>query len=401
MFLPPTSYQPIAYDYNAEWHESALQKKNRNTIRANTYSPLLLALALAACGGGGGGGGLGKPRVKISNDGLHNGISVWENTTLVSSESNETIKKMLEEETRDIASIAGKSPGKTTFNNIAVASDGKSVTLRLDYANPEFSYLSAHVKIELVGDDAAFFRMFLGDDLGSNIEFIKAPNYEMPSDKDADNIYKFKLKYTLTYVETGKSDVFNTDYSVTVSDVVEVLGPVNEDVVREFDVAENTSWIFANNIMTLKNVSRIQKITFENLDVAEGGNSATFIATDKASGNRSPVTIRLMGDDADKIEIVRFGDATTYFGLKFRTAPDYENPTDSGRNNVYEFSLVYTGLKQPETTETTKFRITITDLAESASSQGRSSQSVEIVHPDTEDYIMPESQDFSPPSEFI
>ena len=356
----------------------------------------MLALALAACGGGG--GGLGKPRVKISDDGSHIGITMWENTTLVELDNNETVEKMLDDEARDIAASVNKPLGSARFSDINVAPDGKSATLKISFANPEFSYLSTDVKIELVGDDAAFFRMFLEDDLGSKIEFIKAPNYERPRDKNADNIYKFKFKYTVTNVETGIVETSETNYTVTVSDVVGNLDSVNEDVVREFDVAENKSSIFANNIMTLKNVSRIQKITFENLDVAEGGNSATFIATDKASGNRSPVTIRLMGDDADKIEIVRFGDATTYFGLKFRTAPDYENPTDSDEDNVYEFSLVYTGLKQPETTY---FRITITDLAESASSQGRSSQSAEIVHLDSDDYIMPENQDLSPPSEFI
>lgn len=45
MFLPPTSYQPIAYDYNAEWHESALQKKpgiSRGQTPIHRYCWLLL-----------------------------------------------------------------------------------------------------------------------------------------------------------------------------------------------------------------------------------------------------------------------------------------------------------------------------------------------------------------------
>ncbi|WP_148212249.1 hypothetical protein [Candidatus Puniceispirillum marinum] len=371
-------------------------KKNQNRISLDRFTPLIL-LMLAACGGGGG-GGLGKPRVKISDDGSDVAISIWENTTLVSSDSEETNRELLEKHAREIASLAGKSPGRANISDINIAPDGKSVTLRLDYSNSEFSYLSATVKIELVGNDAEFFRMIRLDGLGSEIRFIDTPNYEEPSDKDANNIYNFKLKYTMTFVETGKSEVSYVNYAVTVSDVIGDLDSTDGGVIRAFDVAENTSWILTNNIMTLKNVSRIQKITFENLVIAEDGNSATFRTTDKATGAEGIVTIRLTGKDADKIEIVRFGTADTYFGLQFRTAPDYENPTDSDGNKTYEFSLVYTGLKQPETT---RFRITITDLDEPASSQSRSHQNMEIFHPDTDDYNMPESQDLSPPSEFI
>ena len=390
MFLPPTSYQPIAYDYNAEWHESALQKKNRNITRANTYSPLLLALALAACGGGG--GGLGKPNVRTTDDGIVFS-QVWENTKLVSSDSNETVEKLLEKNNRAIAEAVGKSPGKPTFSNIEVAPDGKSATYRIEYPNAEFSFLSENVKIELVGDDAEFFRMEKQAGLGSKIEFITAPNYERPSDKDADNTYKFSLKFTFTSGDGGEPEIEYYRYFVSVSDATGTNDPGEEpNILRAITLPENTIDKIASNLFTLNRLNGPHNVFFKNSKESEDGSSSTIKMHDKATGHISEVTVKIVGPDAAAIKFMLGND------LYFRTAPDYENPTDSNEDNVYEFSLVYTGLKQPETTD---FRITITDLAESASSQGRSSQSVEIVHPDSEDYIMPESQDLSPPSEFI
>ena len=228
------------------------------------------------------------------------------------------------------------------------------------------------------------------------IEFINAPNYERPRDKDTNNFYNFKLKYTLTFDSINESKITYANYSVTVNDVVGRNDPVNEDVIRAFNVAENNTYI-ANNLMTLRNVSRIQKITLDGLQVADDGSSATMTMTDKATGIISTITIRLTGKDADKIKIALFGDSDTFFSLDFRTAPDYENRTDHDKNNVYECSLTYSGLKSPEVTH---FRITITDVDESGSSQSQSSQSTEIFHPDP-DYIMPEIEDSPPPADII
>lgn len=204
------------------------------------------------------------------------------------------------------------------------------------------------------------------------------------------------LKYTLTFDYINESKITYANYSVRVNDVVGRNDPVDEDVIRAFNVAENNTYI-ANNLMTLRNVSRIQKITLDGLQVADDGSSATMTMTDKTTGIISTITIRLTGKDADKIKIALFGDSDTFFSLDFRTAPDYEKPADRNGDNIYEFSLVYTGLKSPETTH---FRITITDIDEPGTSQSLSSQNVEIVDPDPE-YNLPETDDIPTPADII
>ena len=393
------SYRLSDNESNSVLIESIKLKRLIMPASSNTYSPLLLALALAACGGGGGGGSrsrLGKPKVKVSDDGSRISVSMLENTTLISSESSHQAEKLIEKQTREIASNAGKSPGKATISDIVVAADGKSATLRQDFSNPEFSFLSANVKIELVGDDAKFFRIVLLNNLASRIEFIKPPDYERPSDTDANNYYIFRIKSTYTY-ETGETVVDYTDFSVRVNDVKGDKDPNEEGVLTAFDVAENTSSIFTNNAMTLTNLSHKQKVTFQNLIIADDGKSATMTMVDKTTGRGSTITIRLVGEDADKIEIVKSGKSDNFFGLKFRTAPDYENRADSNNDNVYKFSLQYSGLQSPETTD---FHVKVTNLEETVSSQGRSSQSVDLFHHDFEN-SMPESEDVAPQHDML
>lgn len=373
-------------------------KAIRRPATPNSYSPLLLMM-LAACGGGGG-GNPGKPRVKTSDDGSYVSSSMWENTTEVESTSHEAnyeaVEQFLETFRREVESVVGKSPGKAKLNDFYLAPDGKSVTFKMGFVNPKLSLLSFNLKIELVGDDAEFFRMVRLDGLGTKIEFVNAPNYERPRDKDANNYYSFQLKYTLAFDEIGEPEIDYTHYAVRVNDVVGHNDPVNEDVIRAFNVAENISFI-GNNLISLQNISRIQGITLDGLKIADDGSSATMTMTDKATGIISTITIRLTGQDADKIKIGLLGDVDDFFGLEFKISPDYENRTDHDKNNVYEFSLTYTGLKSPEVTH---FRITITDVDESGSSQSQSSQSTEIFHPDP-DYIMPEIEDSPPPADII
>lgn len=372
-------------------------KTTRRPACPNTYTPLLLMM-LAACGGGG--GGLGGPRVKISDDGT-TFSKVWENTTLVESTSHETnyeaVEQFLETFRREVESVAGKSPGKAKLNDFYLAPDGKSVTFKMGFVNPKLSLLSFNLKIELVGDDAEFFRMVRLDGLGSKIEFITAPNYERPSDKDADNTYRFKLKNTITFDKIGEPEINYTRYFVSVADATGKNDPGEEtNILRAISVPENTAFKtthdeIANNLFTLNRLNNLHNVFFKNSESSEDGSSATVKMHDKKTGHISEVTIKITGPDAAHIQIL--GGNKLYF----RTVPDYEKPADSNGDNIYEFSLVYTGLKAPETTH---FRITITDVDEPILSQGRSNQSMEAFYPGAE-YNMPETDDSPPPADIL
>ena len=366
-------------------------KKNQNQISPDRFTPLMLMM-LAACGGGGSsGGGLGKPKVRVADDGIVFS-KVWENTKLVHEDSRQDIENVLEKNSRAIAAAVGKSPGKVILSDINVAPDGQSATFRVEYSNPEFSFLSQNVKVELVGDDAKLFRLVELDGLGSKIEFINKPNYERPHDKNADNSYDFSLKYTFTSDDGGTPETESYRYFVYVINATGKNDPGEEsEISRKITLPENTTDEIANNSLTLTRLNNLHNVFFKNSESSEDGSSATIKMHDKKTGRISEVTVKITGPDAAHIQIL--GGNKLYF----RTAPDYEKPADSDGNNIYEFSLVYTGLKSPETTH---FRITITDIDELGTSQSLSSQNVEIIDPDPE-YNTPETDDIPTPADII
>ena len=63
---------------------------------------------------------------------------------------------------------------------------------------------------------------------------------------------------------------------------------------------------------------------------------ATYFATDPEDG---PITWTLSGDDASAFSIPEAADGSNAT-LAFDVAPDFENPTDTGMDNVYEVTIV-------------------------------------------------------------
>ena len=75
-----------------------------------------------------------------------------------------------------------------------------------------------------------------------------------------------------------------------------------------------------------------------------GAQDAEYTATDEddADDPGTGLTWRLLGADASKFDITTTGAVRT---LSFKSAPDYESPGDSGRNNVYEVTVRVTDSK--------------------------------------------------------
>ena len=130
------------------------------------------------------------------------------------------------------------------------------------------------------------------------LTFSSPPDFENPADADRDNVYEVTVE--------ARDDAFNAgtrEVTVTVSDVNE--GPV---------------------------VAGVQSLSFaENLE--EGRVLAAYSATDPEDPGAVISRWSLSGSDAGDFTVSGGGE------LSFRSVPDYERPADSGRDNVYDFSV--------------------------------------------------------------
>ena len=174
----------------------------------------------------------------------------------------------------------------------------------------------------LTGTDAGDFTI----DESGQLTFRNVPDYERPADSGRDNVYNLSVR---------ASDGRNYGYlavTVTVQDV-------NEPPV----------------------VTGTITFTFR-----ENGTAAlhTFRATDP---ERSAITWSLLGADDDDFTISETG------VLSFANPPDYESPADSGRDNVYEVTVV--ARDDAFNTGTLDVVVTVTDQNEGPEISGQQSLS--------------------------
>ncbi len=157
------------------------------------------------------------------------------------------------------------------------------------------------------------------------LDFITAPDYENPTDVGANNVYEVTVQV---------SDGLFTDtqtISVTVTDVAEGgnVAPV---------ITSNGGGATAA------------------VNAAENQTAVTDVdATDANAGDTLTYSIS-GGADAAKFAI----NSSTGV-LTFLSAPDYENPTDVGTNNVYEVTVQ---VSDGSLTDTQAISVTVTDVAD-------------------------------------
>ena len=146
------------------------------------------------------------------------------------------------------------------------------------------------------GTDARFFTI----DEGGQFSFSETspPNFEQPGDSGPDNVYEVTIQAT----DDG-SNTATLPVTVTVRDVNE--GP---------EISGQQSLSFAENHAT----DRVL---------------ATYSATDPEDPSAVITRWSLSGTDGGDFTINELG------GLTFRNVPDHERPADSGRDNVYNFSV--------------------------------------------------------------
>ena len=144
------------------------------------------------------------------------------------------------------------------------------------------------------GADGRFFSI----DSSGILTFQNPPNYEARADADGDNIYEVIIAATDSEGDPGELHA-----KVTVRDVDEAP-----------EVSGQQSLSFSENQTTARVL-------------------ATYSATDPEDPSATITRWSLTGPDAGDFTINENGQLT------FRQVPDYDRPADSGRDNVYNFTV--------------------------------------------------------------
>ena len=158
---------------------------------------------------------------------------------------------------------------------------------------------------------------------GGELTFASPPDFENPSDANSDNVYEVTV---VANDEQGLTDSF--DVTVTVTNHAEGVEPT---------------------ISTRRPPSTYR----------ENGTSAvyTFRASDP---QRQVIVWSLEGTDGGDFSITR--DSSGRGVLAFSTPPDFENPSDSDRQNDYELTVIATD--EDSHTDRLSFTVTVTDVNE-------------------------------------
>ena len=167
----------------------------------------------------------------------------------------------------------------------------------------------------LSGTDVARFSI----NASGVLTFNTAPDFENPVDTGANNVYNFTVTASNAFGPDASSTV-----TVTVVDVNEVI-PVVMPPTASFTISERTTAIGVAPV---------------------------------ATAGTAPIVYSITGADASLVSIVGGN-------LVFNTAPDFELPTDTGSNNVYNFNVVATN-GGGANTASTAITVTVTDVADIA-----------------------------------
>ena len=197
-----------------------------------------------------------------------------------------------------------EAPTVTGDAIVEYAENGTAAVATYTATDPE----NDSVTWTLTGDDAEDFSV----NTDGALTFQTSPDFENPADKNADNVY---------------------DLIVSASD-------------------GNSSGTLAVQVM-VTNVNEAPTITGDaTIRYAENGTAAvaTYTAADPEGAT---VTWSLTGDDAEDFSVNTDG------ALTFQTPPDFENPADAGRDNVYNVTV---SASDGNSSGTLAVTITVTDL---------------------------------------
>ncbi len=175
------------------------------------------------------------------------------------------------------------------------------------------------------GADAAKFSIVAATGV---LTFAPAPNYEVPTDADLDNVYEV----TVRIVDNGSPVLNDTQaLSVTVTNVNDapVITSNGGGASAAINVAENTTAV------------------------------TTVVANDGGDLPTQSITYSISGTDA-----ARFAIDSSSGVLTFVSAPNFESKLDVGANNVYDLIVTATDNGTPAGTRTQSIAVTVTNVNE-------------------------------------
>ena len=198
----------------------------------------------------------------------------------------------------------------------------------------------------LTGTDAGDFTI----DENGQLTFRNVPNYERPADSGRDNVYNLSVR-----ASDGRNYGYH-EVTVTVEDVNEAP-TITTTSKTAFSYRENGT----ATIYTFKATDSKTAFSYR-----ENGTATiyTFKATDP---ERSAIAWSVSGTDEDDFTISETG------VLSFASSPNYESPTDSGRDNVYEVTVV--AKDDASNSGTLDVVVTVTDQNEGPEISGQQSLS--------------------------
>ena len=212
--------------------------------------------------------------------------------------------------------ITSNGGGTTTLISVAENSTAVTTVIATDADLPAQT-LTYSIQ---GGSDAAKFKI---DASTGALAFVAAPNFEAPTDAGANNVYD-------VVVRASDGTLFDDQaIAVTVTGVNDIT-PV---------ITSNGGGMTAS------------------VSVAENSTAVTTVSATDADLPAQTLTYSLVGG-ADQ---AKFTINAATGALAFASAPNFEAPTDSGANNVYDVTV---GVSDGSLTDTQAISVTVTDLVE-------------------------------------
>lgn len=303
---------------------------------ANTYGQVLAILSGADSQSGGVGSTLSSLSDHTSSQGFDTtAVTMLSQGLLTAYASNPTANPTPTVATYTQAGYSGVTSGTLATTNASLSSDttaptvtsGSTATIAENSAITTVVYDTnvtdaSPVAYTLGGTDAALFAI---DRSTGEVTFKATPDFEQPQDHGGDNTYDITVTAT-----DARGNHTDQNVAITVTDVTE-------------GSTDTTSPVFTSgSTATIAENSPVSAVVY------------TALATDNAT-----VTYTLSGTDAALFTI-----DSTSGAVSFRATPDYEAPSDSGQNNVYDLIVTATDTAGNHTSH--NLAITVTDVNETS-----------------------------------
>jgi autotransporter-associated beta strand protein len=218
-------------------------------------------------------------------------------------------------------SLSGVNDNSPVFTSAATATVAENTSVALDVNGTDGDLPSQSLSYSINGgNDAGRFTIHSGTGV---LSWLSNPNFEQPTDTDANNTYEVTVR-----LDDGQGFTADQSIQITVSDA-------NDPPVITSDGGGSTATV----------------------SMPENSTLATNVTVTNEEGGL--VSYRIIGGaDATKFSVSSFGGSLT-----FKSSPNFEAPTDADGNNVYEVIVEVKDFESPSAVDTQTINVTVTNVA--------------------------------------